>query len=80
MSLQRATSLPGMSRWQAVSGAIVAVDLKLLDAVHALKGGKTLEGNLGCAGDKLQELSPVCLVKGPQGSPEPLNLRKKQAN
>lgn len=69
-----------MSRWQAVSGAIVTVDLELLDAVHALEGGKTLEGNLGCAGDKLQELSPVCLVEGPQGSPEPLNLKNKQTN
>lgn len=56
------------------------MDLKLLDAVHALEGGKTLEGHLGCAGDKLQELSPVCLVKGPQGSPEPLNLKNKQTN
>ena len=46
-------SLPSMSRWQAVSGAIIAVDLELLDAVHALQSSKTLEGNLGCAGDKL---------------------------
>lgn len=45
--------LPGMSRWQAVSGAIVTVDLELLDAVHALQSSKTLEGNLGRAGDKL---------------------------
>lgn len=42
-----------MSRWQAVSGAIIPVDLELLDAVHALQGSKTLQGNLGCAGDKL---------------------------
>ncbi len=55
--------LPGMSRWQAVSGAIVTVDLELLDAVHALQSSKTLEGNLGRAGDKLQEFGPVCLVK-----------------
>lgn len=46
-------SLPGMSRWQAVSGAIITVDLELLDAVHALQSSETLEGNLGCAGDKL---------------------------
>lgn len=45
--------VPGMSRWQAVSGAIVTVDLELLDAVHALQSSKTLEGNLGRAGDKL---------------------------
>lgn len=64
-----------MSRWQAVSGAIVTVDLELLDAVHALKSSETLKGNLGCASDKLQELGPVCLVKGAQGPPEPLNLK-----
>lgn len=45
--------LPGMSRWQAVSGAIVTVDLELLDAVHALQSSKTLKGNLGRASDKL---------------------------
>lgn len=42
-----------MSGWQAVSGAIVSVNLKLLDAVHAFQGRKPLEGNLGCAGDEL---------------------------
>lgn len=68
-------SLPSMSRWQAVSGAIVTVDLKLLNAVHALESSKTLEGDLGCAGDKLQELGSVRLVEGPQGPPEPLDLK-----
>lgn len=67
--------LPGMSRWQAVSGAIVTVDLELLDAVHPLQSSKALERNLGRAGDKLQELGPVRLVKGPQGPPEPLDLK-----
>lgn len=68
-------SLPGVSRWQAVSGAIVTVDLKLLNAVHALQSSKTLEGNLGCASDKLQEFGSVGLVKGAQGPPEPLDLK-----
>ena len=64
-----------MSRWQAVSGAIVTVNLELLDAVHALQSSKTLEGNLGGTSDKLQELSPVRLVEGTQGPPEPLDLK-----
>lgn len=54
------------------------MNLKLLDAVHALQGRKSLEGNLGCAGDKLEELGSVCLVKRPQSPPEPLNLNKKK--
>lgn len=69
--------LPSMSRWQTVSGAIVTVDLELLDAVHALQSSKTLEWNLGCAGDKLEELCPVGLIKRTQSSPEPLDLKEK---
>lgn len=42
-----------MSGWQAVGGAVVAVDLELLDAVHALQSSEALKGNLGRAGDKL---------------------------
>lgn len=57
------TCSPSVSRWQAVSGSIITVDLELLDAVHAFQSCKTLEGNLGCASDKLQELGPVCLIK-----------------
>lgn len=64
-----------MSGWQAVGGAIVAVDLELLDAVHALQSGEALQRNLRRAGDKLQEFGSVGLVKGAQGPPEPLDLR-----
>lgn len=63
-----------MSRWQAVGGAVVAVDLELLDAVHALQSGEALQRNLGRTGDKLQELGSVGLVEGAQGPPEPLDL------
>lgn len=64
-----------MSRWQAVGGAIVAVDLELLDAVHALQSSEALQRNLRRAGDKLQEFGPVGLVERAQGPPEPLDLR-----
>lgn len=42
-----------MSRRQSVSGAIITVDLELLDAVHALQSSKTLQRHLGCACNKL---------------------------
>lgn len=42
-----------MSRWQAVSGTIVTVNLELLDAVHALEGSEALQGNFRCTCDKL---------------------------
>lgn len=67
--------LPGVSGWQAVGGAIVAVDLELLDAVHALQSSEALQRNLRRAGDKLQELGSVGLVERAQGPPEPLDLR-----
>lgn len=70
--------LPGVSRWQAVSGAIVTVDLELLNAIHALQSSKALQGNLGCASDELQEFGSVGLVKRAQGPPEPLDLRIKE--
>ena len=65
-----------MSRWQAVSGAIVTVDLELLDAVHALQSSETLKGNLGRASDKLQEVGPLSLIERSQCTPEPLDLRE----
>ena len=51
------------------------MDLELLDAVHALQGREALQGHLGGTGNKLEELGPVRLVEGTQGSPEPLDLR-----
>ena len=63
-----------MRRGQAVSGAVVTVNLELLDAVHALQSGEALQGHLGRARDKLQEFGPVGLVEGAQGTPEPLDL------
>lgn len=51
------------------------MDLKLLNAIHAFKGSKTLQGHLGSTGDKLEELGTVSLVKRTQCSPEPLDLQ-----
>ncbi len=66
---------PGVSRRQAVSGPIVAVDLELLDAVHALERGKALQRHLRRARYELQELGPVRLVERAQRPPEPLDLQ-----
>lgn len=50
------------------------MDLKLLNAIHAFKGSKALQGHLGSTRDKLKELGTVSLVKRTQCSPEPLDL------
>ena len=54
------------------------MNLKLLYTVHALQGSKALQRHLGGPRHKLKESSSVCLVKGAQGSPEPLNLRVRE--
>lgn len=66
--------LPSVRRGQAVSGAVVSVDLELLDAIHPLQCSKALKWHFRCACNKLQEFSPVSLVKGSQCTPEPLDL------
>lgn len=71
-------SLPSVCRGQAVGGAVIAVNLKLLDAVHALECSEALQRHFGRACDKLQKLGTVCLVKGAQCTPEPLNLHKQR--
>lgn len=63
-----------MCRRQAVGGAVIAVNLKLLDAVHTLQCSEALQRHFGRACDKLQKLGTVCLVKGAQCPPEPLDL------
>lgn len=52
------------------------MDLKLLNAIHAFKGSKALQGHLGSTRDKLEKLGTVSLVKRTQCSPEPLNLQE----
>lgn len=52
------------------------MDLKLLNAIHAFKGSKTLQGHLGSTRDKLEELGTVSLIERTQCSPEPLDLQE----
>ena len=67
--------VPCMSAGQAVGGAVVAVDLELLRAVHALQLAEALQRHLGRAGDELQELGLAVLVERAQCAPEPLDLQ-----
>lgn len=53
------------------------MDLKLLNAIHAFKGSKTLQGHLGSTRNKLKELGTVSLVERTQRSPEPLDLQEE---
>lgn len=63
-----------MCTGQPLGGAVVAVDLELLDAVHALEVREALQRHLGRARHELQERRSVSLVKRPQRAPEPLDL------
>jgi len=51
------------------------MDLKLLNAVHAFEGCKTLKWHFGSSGHKLQELGTGSLIKRAQCTPEPLDLK-----
>ena len=54
------------------------MNLKFLHSIHALESSKTLEGHLGCSGNKLDETGSVCLIKGAQSPPEPLDLNEQR--
>ena len=73
--LQR-THLPSVCTWQSVCGAVVPVDLELLDATHPFESSEALQRHLGGPRHKLEEPCSVRLVKGAQSTPEPLNLRR----
>lgn len=70
-------NLPSVCRGQSISGTVIAVNLELLDAVHALECGEALQRHFRRAGHKLQELGPVSLVEGAKRSPEPLDLYRR---
>lgn len=53
------------------------MNLELLNAIHAFKGSKALQGHFGSTRDKLEELGTVSLVERTQCSPEPLDLQKE---
>ena len=60
---------------QPVGGPVVAVDLELLGAVHALQFGETLQRHPRRARHELDELGAVLVREGAQRQPEPLDLR-----
>lgn len=63
-----------MSRWKAICGAIIAVNLELLSAIHTLQCRESLQGHFRSTSHKLQELGSLSLVETTESSPEPLNL------
>lgn len=65
---------PCVCAGQPLCGAIVSVDLEFLHPVHSLQSSKPLQWNLWSPRDKLEEPGSVCLVKGTQCPPEPLDL------
>ena len=77
LNLTSTSILPSMSTGESISRTIISVDLKFLNPIHSLEGSKALQWYLRRPSHKLEEPSPVCLIKGTQGSPEPLNLHRK---
>ena len=66
----------GMRARESVFVTVVSMNVELAEAIHALELLEPIEGNLAGSGDKLQKLGSLLLVKGPDGAPEPLNLRR----
>ena len=53
------------------------MDVELAKPVHALEFFEPVERNLTRTADELQELSSFFLVERPDGTPEPLDLRRR---
>lgn len=52
--------------------------LEFLEAIHPLQSSKPLQWNLAGAGDKLEELGTIGLIKWTQRPPEPLDLKNRE--
>ena len=61
---------------QSVLVAVVSMDVEPAEAVHAFEFLETVERNLTSTCDKLQEFGSFFLIKGPDCSPEPLDLSR----
>jgi len=53
------------------------MDIELAEPVHTLKFPEAIEWHFAGTSDKLKELGTFFLVKGTNGSPEPLDLRRR---
>lgn len=53
------------------------MDIKLAHSIHALQLLEAIERHLGRSSDKLQQLGTLLLVEAADGTPEPLNLRRR---
>lgn len=67
-----------MRRGQTVRGAVVAVNVEAVNAIHSLELLEAVERHLGGTCDKLDELGTLFLVKRADGAPEPLDLRRRR--
>ena len=64
-----------MGARQSRCGPIIAMYLELLHTSHALQCCEPLQWYLGGTCGKLKEFCTMCLVKGTQCTPEPLDLQ-----
>ena len=72
---QQLTVKASMRSGETVLITIVSMNVEATDAIHALKFLEPVQGHLTGSRDKLQQLCKLFLVKGSDGSPEPLHLR-----
>jgi len=63
-----------MARWQTILTAVIAVDVELGEAVHALKLLETIERHLTSTGNELKQLGLLFLLERSDSAPEPLDL------
>lgn len=53
------------------------MDVETGEAVHAFELLEAIEWNFARARDELKKFGPLFLVKGADGAPEPLDLRRR---
>lgn len=53
------------------------MDIESTESIHTLKLLEAVQGDLRSAGNELQQLGSLLLVKRADGAPEPLNLWRR---
>ena len=66
-----------MRTWQPILIAIISMNVKSAESIHALKLAKAVQWYFASASDELEELGSLFFVERTNGSPEPLDLRRR---
>lgn len=63
-----------MRLWEPIVFAIRPVDRESLYSLHTLELGEPVQGHLGCASCKRQNLGSLVAIEGLEGTPPPNNV------